>query len=112
DLVHMLVGERVLARRVVDLERRAAHDRREVAVMHREHIIATAADADLAEVARLAALDDAVHVDAARALRIAGRRRRDRRLHQTSEAGTPSCRKSRVSSYSLSRSSRWAGRRP
>src|SRR2546425_3952826 len=98
DLVHVLVGERVLTCRVVALERGAAYACREVAVVHSEDVIAAAADADLAEASRLAALDDAVHVDATRTLRLDGRRRRYRRLHQTSDAGTPSWRNSRVSS--------------
>ena len=97
DLVDVLVRERVLASRVVHLKGRPADNGGQVPVVHRVDLIATPADPDLAEAARLGGFDDAVHVDAAGGLVARVRRRRDRALHQTSDTGA-SWRKSRVSS--------------
>src|SRR5207247_3392407 len=50
DLVDVLVGQRILAGWVVDLERGPADHRREVAVLDGEDIVPTPADTDLSEV--------------------------------------------------------------
>ena len=60
-LVHELVGEDVLARRIVDDDRRVAHHRGQVLIGDGEHLL-SAADADGAEVALAIAPDDAVDV--------------------------------------------------
>src|SRR3989454_12733908 len=109
DLVDVLVVERVLARGVVHLERGVSHYGGEVTVVNGEDFVVSATNADLPEASRLLGLDDAVDVDAGFLL---ARRRGHRGLHHTSGADALSCRNSRVSSYSFSRSSRCAGRRP
>ena len=64
-LVDPLVGEHVLARRIVDLQRRVGDHGRDVLVIDRVDLGGLAADADGAEAQRLGRLDDAVDVLAA-----------------------------------------------
>ena len=64
-LVHALVREDVLARRVEHFERRVGDDRREVLVVHGVDVRRIGADADRSEAERVARLDDAVDVLAA-----------------------------------------------
>ena len=58
----MLVGQRVLARRIEHDQRAVGNDGGELLVLHGIHAVAAAADAHCAELARRVRLDDAVDV--------------------------------------------------
>ena len=112
DLLDVLVRERVLTRRVVDQERRAAHDRREVAVAHREDLVTAAADADMAERLGVPRFDDAVDVDAVRGAVVAGDKGLAALFAHRHRYYVGRFRNSRVNAYSFSRSSFSTGRSP